>query len=107
MRIAGRLLPLAIVPLSDATLQTTAGSRAVWLAGLRYRRTKLQPSLHPGIPTHMPLRLDIVSESERHAFMLTEDSPVFERHDAVMVPPGPACRGLSPSDLTYDLRVAW
>ena len=106
VRIAGRLLPLAIVPLSDATLQTTAGSRAVWLAGLRYRRTKLQPSLHPGIPTHMPLRLDIVSESERHAFMLTEDSPVFERHDAVMVPPGPACRGLSPSDLTYDLRVA-
>ena len=106
VRVVGRLLPLSIVPLTAPAAEATTGCGAVWLAGLRYRRTRLEPSLHPGIPPQLPLLLEVVSESERHVFRLTEDSPVFERHAAAEVPPGPACRGLAPGDITYDLRVA-
>ena len=39
-----------------------------FLSGLRYRRTNLYPSMHPGIPTQLPLQLTLVdNESGRTA----------------------------------------
>jgi uncharacterized protein (DUF2126 family) len=110
LRVVGRLLPLAIVPLRNPRQgprpDVTTGGDTAWLAGLRYRRTRLHPSLHPGIPPQLPLVIEIASDADRQAFVLREDSPVFARYDGVACPPGPTCRPLAPGDITCDLRVA-
>ena len=74
--------------------------------GLRYRRTALFPSLHPGIPPQMPLLLTIRRggttnvfklEQERRKFVPTDDpAPTRARHP---------CRKLQPELLTCDLRI--
>ena len=35
----------------------------VFLSGLRYRRTNLYPSMHPGIPTQLPLLLTLLDRA--------------------------------------------
>ncbi|MDP9291725.1 MAG: transglutaminase family protein [Verrucomicrobiota bacterium] len=76
-------------------------------AGLRYRRTALHPSLHPGIAPHMPLRLEIAHgdrvwnyrlEPERRKFQPDSGRPIRRR--------AAACKKLNPDLLTYDLRLA-
>lgn len=110
LRVVGRLLPLAIVPVRNPRQgprpDVTTGGDTAWLAGLRHRRTRLHPSLHPGIPPQMPLVIEIASDADRQAFVLREDSPVFARYDGVACAPGPTCRPLAPGDITCDLRVA-
>lgn len=75
-------------------------------AGLRYRRTALYPSLHPGILPHMPLTLLVQNSRERHGFKLELDKRVFERDEALngKVSKTP-CKKLQPELLTYDLRL--
>jgi uncharacterized protein (DUF2126 family) len=106
LRVAGRLLPLAILPRPTGWLTDAVEGDGCWLAGLRYRKTWLQWSLHPSIPRHIPLLLEIISNSQRQAFVLDEASPLFTPHAGPPPPPGPACQPLVPGDLTYDLRVA-
>lgn len=99
LRIANRPLPLRPVALRHEP-------RTAWMAGLRYRRTKLQPSLHPGIECTMPLTLSVLSDRASHEYTLHDDSSVFRQERAGPAPPaGPRCRPLHPDDLTHDLRV--
>lgn len=79
-----------------------------WLAGVRYRRSRLFPSLHPGIPCRWPLELDIVGAHGHHRFVLSDASPRFERAPMTAAAPhlpGDDCRSLVEGDVTLDLRM--
>ena len=81
-----------------------------FLSGLRYRRTNLYPSMHPGIPTQLPLYLALVDrESGRIAaqFEMGTSDAVFRpaAKSRTMRLAGRPCRGGRKSDLTCDLRL--
>lgn len=95
IHVAGRNLPLQAFP---------SGKRG---SGLRYRRTALYPSLHPGIPPQMPLVITLTREGKRTSYCLEQDRRLFIPH-ADTPPPsssGP-CRKLHPRLVTYDLRLS-
>ncbi len=74
--------------------------------GLRYRRSALYPSLHPGIPPQLPLHLEIRRGDRAQAFQLDADQPRFVAIAHTETPPTqPPCRGASDEELTYDLRL--
>ncbi len=79
-------------------------TRTQFGAGLRYRRTALYPSLHPGIAPHMPLRLEITSVKQSWRYQLEQDRRMFQPGDQT-APRGAACKKLKPELLTYDLRI--
>jgi len=96
IHVAGRELPLQSFP---------GGRRG---AGLRYRRTALYPSLHPGIPPQTPLIVTLTSPEKTHAYRLEGDRRLFLEHTDAPVPevsPTP-CHKLHPRLVTYDLRLA-
>ncbi|MHA3769977.1 transglutaminase family protein [Verrucomicrobiota bacterium sgz303538] len=77
-------------------------------AGLRYRRSALHPSLHPGIAPHVPLYVQIVEHTQRQvaAFQLNANRRIFEPATCDSVPPlAEPCNKLDPDFLTYDLRI--
>ncbi len=85
-------------------------SADTFLSGLRYRRTNLYPSMHPGIPTQLPLLLTFVDgESGLPAAQFelgTNDiafRPLAKTGTVRLV--GHPCRGSRKSDLTCDLRL--
>ncbi|PTX93205.1 hypothetical protein DB345_16390 [Spartobacteria bacterium LR76] len=97
--VAGRPLPLAAQPNETS------------LAGLRYRRTNLYPSLHPGIPTQLPLAVTIVNRKNGRAvaeFVMGVDEIDFTPLDkpGLTALGGKPCRGGRRGDLTCDLRLA-
>ena len=76
-------------------------------AGLRYRRTALHPSLHPGIRPQMPLLLSIKSKSATSLYRLAAGRRVFEPADGDTAPPihRHPCKTLHAGLLTRDLRL--
>jgi uncharacterized protein (DUF2126 family) len=90
----------------ELALQPFPGGRRG--AGLRYRRTALYPSLHPGIPPQMPLLVTITGEGKSVTYRLEQDHRKFAlAADASALPTAPnPCRKLNPKLLTYDLRLA-
>jgi len=77
-----------------------------FLAGLRYRETNLYPSLHPGLPPQMPLRISLVRGSESREFELVAGMSVFRSAGRGRVlSPGAPCKPGRRGDLTYDLRI--
>ncbi len=91
-------------------LELRRTSADTFLSGLRYRRTNLYPSMHPGISTQLPLSLTLVDrESGRSVAqfeMGTKDvafRPLAKTEAVRLV--GPPCRGGRKSDLTCDLRL--
>jgi hypothetical protein len=73
-------------------------------AGLRYRRSALYPSLHPGIPVQLPLYIHV--EGDRHGWRLDPQRIRFTRCGLKELPPhGAPCRRLRKTLLTYDLRL--
>ena len=95
IRVHGRALPLRRFP---------GGQLG---AGLRYRRTALYPSLHPGIPPQMPLYLTLTRGKKTTLYKLDTD----ERHLApAKHEPAPPinmspCKSLHPGLITCDLRL--
>jgi uncharacterized protein (DUF2126 family) len=81
-----------------------------FLSGLRYRRTKLYPSMHPGISTQLPLSIMFVDrESGRCAaqFAMNASDRAFKaaaRSEVARLTSRP-CRGGRKGDLTCDLRL--
>ena len=78
-----------------------------YIAGLRYRRTNLYPSLHPGLPPQVPLEVSLISKAESRCYVLKAGDSVFRQ--ARSRGPGPAgkpCRQGQRADLTYDLRIS-
>jgi uncharacterized protein (DUF2126 family) len=81
-----------------------------FLCGLRYRRTNLYPSMHPGIPTQLPLLLTLLDRaSGRPAaqFELSTNDVVFRpaTDTSVVKLSGRPCRGGRKRDFTCDLRL--
>ncbi|HSI11844.1 MAG TPA: transglutaminase family protein [Chthoniobacter sp.] len=96
IHVGGRALPL----------QTFPGGRRG--AGLRYRRTALYPSLHPGIAPQTPLVVTLTSKKKSHVYRLESDRRHFTKHADAAAPkisPKP-CHKLHPRLITYDLRLA-
>ena len=75
--------------------------------GLRFRRTALYPSLHPGIAPQLPLFLTIRRRGARAHYRLDADHREFEpcAKGAPPISQRP-CRTLKPGLLTCDLRLA-
>jgi uncharacterized protein (DUF2126 family) len=99
IHVAGRLLSLK--PADDIGP----------LAGLRYRRTNLYPSLHPGIPVQVPLAVTLVNKKTGRVaseFVLGPMDRVFTQTETDRTIPlaGKPCRGSHAGDLTCDLRLA-
>jgi len=88
--VQGRELPLVPLP----------GKRVG--AGLRYRRSALYPSLHPGLAVQMPLFVQVDARTWRRD---PERLQFFECDPAAAPPAGPPCCRLHPTLLTYDLRL--
>ena len=97
---------LVLLPLTGADADGRVG------CGLRYRRTALFPSLHPGIKPHLPLELTVtrrqdgavegryVLQADRREFVPSADGAKKDH-----APGRPAAKA-DPSLLTYDLRLA-
>jgi uncharacterized protein (DUF2126 family) len=95
IHVNGRELPLQRFP----------GNRAG--AGIRYRRSALYPSLHPGIAPQLPLHVSITGAAGPRLYTLEIGSRHFTRKAARHTPvirPSP-CKKLHPELLTYDLRL--
>ena len=95
IRVQGRALPLRRFP----------GGLAG--AGLRYRRTALYPSLHPGIPPQMPLYLTITRGKKTRLFKLDGSQRHFAPAPHEPTPPinMRPCASLHPGLITCDLRL--
>lgn len=94
IRVVGRRLPLR---------ETTGG---FFSAGLRFRRTNLYPSLHPGLPVQMPLDVDLVSGDRAVHFTWREDAPRFAPAGIRPAPPAAGtCRTGRSGEWTHDLRL--
>ncbi len=100
---------LALMPFDGS-----AGDGTLVGCGLRYRRTALYPSLHPGIAPHLPLELTITARDGAAAaasqdYRLEENTRQFQPVTAgdLQHAPGsgaPAARS-NEALLTYDLRL--
>lgn len=77
-----------------------------WVAGLRYRRTNLYPSLHPGLPPQTPLQLDVIGSKTSSSFTLENTRYKFlEASDLGLRPVGKPCKTGRKGDWTFDLRL--
>ena len=94
------------IRVNNRPLQLKNIEGALFIAGLRYRRTNLYPSLHPGLPPQVPLELNLVSSSGSHRFILTANDRTFRLTDSpTPATAGKPCKPGRRGDLTYDLRI--
>ncbi len=95
IHVQGRALPLQRFP----------GNRVG--VGLRYRRTALYPSLHPGIAPQMPLVLTLTCGSKRTVYQLGQDRRLFTAQPGAKLPAtnSEPCKKLHTGLLTCDLRL--
>ncbi len=94
------------------SLPVPADAARPGLCGLRYRRTALFPSLHPGIKPHLPLEVMVTAADGldvQAVYRLLEEDRKFRRvepRDAVHAPdPARPAVKSDPTLLTYDLRL--
>lgn len=76
-------------------------------AALRYRRTALYPSLHPGVAPHMPLYIALSSGKSTVTHRLDRHRRNFTACENREAPPntGAPCKKLKPHLMTCDLRI--
>jgi uncharacterized protein (DUF2126 family) len=88
-------------------LALLAFTRGQFRAGLRYRRSALYPSLHPGIAPHMPLHVEVRGEHGREVFRLESGGCEFVPCASAAAPrlTRTPCKKLRPELLTCDLRL--
>ena len=104
--VNGRELRLTRLPTAKGKDSARVG------CGLRYRRTALFPSLHPGIPPHLPLEIvvtDLDGKRTVSAHRLMAQDREFQPIKVRQIthrrdPKRPAVKS-DPALLTYDLRL--
>ena len=87
--------PLELKPLADGP----------FIAGLRYRRTNLYPSLHPGLPPQVPLEIALISSGSSRRFILDANDNMFRTARPTRAAAEKSCKPGRRGDLTYDLRI--
>jgi len=76
------------------------------IGGLRYRRTNLYPSLHPGLPPQLPLAVSLVEGDNARKFVLDAADYRFRAAGTSRsIPAARPCRTGRRGDLTCDLRI--
>jgi uncharacterized protein (DUF2126 family) len=95
LRVNGRPLPLR------------AWKNGLRLSGLRYRRSALHPSLHPGIGVQLPLVLEIEGRGKTRRFVLNPEAYSFKplSEKTPPLPRGRPCRAADPAHRSFDLRI--
>ena len=96
VRVQGRLLAFDPLPGKHFGL------------GLRYRRSALYPSLHPGLPPQVPLLLTVEEGRTMSTYQLTLEHRMFrsvEMSQLTIPKRQSAMRKLAPELVTYDLRL--
>ena len=74
--------------------------------GLRYRRSALYPSLHPGFPPQMPLWVTLSRGQQRAVYKLDFNQRSFTRvKDTAPPEHAKPCKRLNPALVTCDLRL--
>jgi uncharacterized protein (DUF2126 family) len=96
------------VQIEGRPLELTCDGSRQSLSGIRYRRTALYPSLHPGIAPQMPLHLAIRQKGNTSVYRLPLERRRFEPCSEADAPPGNGapCKKLHPDLVTCDLRIA-
>ena len=95
------------IRVNDRPLELKKLDDGTFIAGLRYRRTNLYPSLHPGLPPQVPLEITLVSKTGPRRFVLEATDHMFRAARPQW--PGEAgkpCQQGHRADLTYDLRIS-
>ena len=94
------------IRINNRPLELKKIESGLFIAGLRYRRTNLYPSLHPGLPPQVPLELALLSANGRRRFVLGPHNCVFRSAgSAPATAAGSPCKPGQRGDLTYDLRI--
>lgn len=78
------------------------------IAGIRYRKTALYPSLHPQIPPQLPLGLVLIereSGNVLNAYELQAEDNEFRQITPPDFEPGKPCEPAVPGMITCDLRL--
>ncbi len=78
------------------------------IAGLRYRKSALYPSLHPHIGVQVPLSISLVERETDHVhklFRLHPDSSRFVEEPPAEFKRGKPCESPTPGMYTCDLRI--
>ena len=74
--------------------------------GLRYRRSALNPSLHPAIPPHMPLMVAVANGTKESLFKLEFQRRLFTPcNEAAPARATNPCRKMGAGLVTCDLRI--
>ena len=80
------------------------------IAGLRYRKSALYPSLHPQIAVHLPLSIALVerdTDEVKKVFALQAGDTKFIEVRPEEFPRGKPCETAAPGMYTCDLRIAF
>ena len=94
------------IRINNRPLELKAHAGSLFIAGLRYRRTNLYPSLHPGLPPQVPLEVALISPTSSRRYVIgPKDSAFHAAGSARAVPAGKPCKPGQRGDLTYDLRI--
>jgi uncharacterized protein (DUF2126 family) len=78
------------------------------VAGVRYRKTALYPSLHPQIGIQLPLSIALVERETDHVhklFRLDSDAAMFVKYEGEDLERGAPCESAEPGMYTCDLRI--
>jgi uncharacterized protein (DUF2126 family)/transglutaminase-like putative cysteine protease len=78
------------------------------VAGLRYRKSHLYPSLHPQIPIQLPLKVTVVNRDDGEPvkqFILHLDTAQFVEENVEPLEPAKPCETPVPGMYTADLRI--
>ena len=81
-----------------------------YIAGIRYRKSALYPSLHPQITVQSPLTITLVerdTDRAEKAFTLRADAADFVEEPTGDFQRGKPCELPMPGMYTYDLRIAF
>lgn len=109
LRANGKFAGKYRVFMQGRELPLDAFGKDAHLAGLRYRATALFPSLHPGMPPHLPLELAVAERNGKcvAAFRLEPGTRAFaERPAEGLKLRSRPCRKLHANSLTFDLRLS-
>ncbi|MCX6971243.1 MAG: transglutaminase family protein [Verrucomicrobia bacterium] len=94
------------IRINNRPLELKKIAGGMFIAGLRYRRTNLYPSLHPGLPPQVPLEVALLSAKRSRRYVLAPKECVFRSAGPAQAPAADKpCKPGQRGDLTYDLRI--